>query len=549
MLISGTLDKEIDATLQAIRNKDPRVYKKTSTFYTNIDDEQEGREATETSEKPMYLHDYHRKNLMDGHLDSADKSDMPPTYAQEQDYLRDSIVKEMHAAAEDNKAHSGATIDDEGSQNDTFLVRKASPKNGHKNDALDIILNPVDIDLADKDPEAYLSNFMSARAWVPSSGFQPQPFESDDEEEERRAEDFEEAYNLRFEDPKLSNEKLISHARDTASKFSVRRDATNPRKKARESEQKRKEAEKLEREQEKSRLRKLRVAEAEEKVRKIKEAAGLRGEKLGNGEWIQFLDEGWDDDRWEAEMQKFFGDDYYADNEFPDNDIEEGKRKKKPKKPEWKDDININDLIPGFDEGHAKEPEFTLSDDSDEDQDNEESTDGVSTVKVDRKDKKSSKREGVEQKREARRDRRKIEQLVDGRLDIDLALSGSSNRRSHFKYRETSPLSYGLTAHDILMASDSQLNQYAGLKKMATFRDAEKKKKDKKHLGKKARLRQWRKETFGSEKGPQKSLKDVIAEQDGMDVVDADKSLDSTTVSSGQKRKRSRKHKVTSVEI
>jgi protein KRI1 len=85
------------------------------------------------------------------------------------------------------------------------------------------------------------------------------------------------------------------------------------------------------------------------------------------------------------------------------------------------------------------------------------------------------------------------------------------------------------------MAPDSQLNQFAGLKKMASFRDPEKKRKDKKHLGKKARLRQWRKETFGNEDGPEI----VINADEGVDVgggVDI--------VEGGRKKKkRSRKSK------
>jgi protein KRI1 len=91
-----------------------------------------------------------------------------------------------------------------------------------------------------------------------------------------------------------------------------------------------------------------------------------------------------------------------------------------------------------------------------------------------------------------------------------------------------------LTARDILMAPDSSLNQFAGLKKMASFRDAEKKRKDKKHLGKKARLRQWRKETFGNEDGPEIVSADSVAGL-GNDVEDLD--------AGRKKKKRSRKNK------
>ena len=540
------MDEEINATLHAIRSKDPRVYEKTSTFYTGTKDELGDHAATKTSEKPMYLRDYHRKNLLDGYLGGDDKSDIHQTYAQQQDHLKSTIVKEMHAAVENNDPTSEEN--DEDSQSDTFLVRKSPIKNGYNKGVQETTFVALDVESADKDPEAYLSNFMSAKAWVPFSGSQLQPFESDDEEEDHRAEAFEEAYNLRFEDPKSSNEKLMSHARDTAAKFSVRREAANPRKKAREAEHTRKEAERLEREREKARLRKLRIEEAEEKVRKIKEAAGLRGERLKAEDWIKFLNESWEDDRWEAEMQKRFGEDYYADHEPPDNENGEGSRKKKLKKPKWDDDIDIKDLIPDFDLQHTNEPEFTLSDDSVDEADNSENVGDTVDTKVTHKGKKSFKQEKDEQKREARKARRKVEQLVDERLDIDLAISGPSKKRSQFRYRETSPLTYGLTAHDILMASDSQLNQYAGLKKMAAFRDAEKKKKDKKQLGKKARLRQWRRETFGSEQGPQKSLKDMIAEQSGMEGIAIHGDLGSATISFGKKRKRSRKSKAKGTE-
>ncbi|KAJ2967193.1 hypothetical protein NQ176_g9782 [Zarea fungicola] len=57
-----------------------------------------------------------------------------------------------------------------------------------------------------------------------------------------------------------------------------------------------------------------------------------------------------------------------------------------------------------------------------------------------------------------------------------------------------------MTARDILLApSDKVLNEFAGLKKFATFREEEKKRKDRKHLGKKARLRQWRRDVFGQD--------------------------------------------------
>jgi protein KRI1 len=152
-----------------------------------------------------------------------------------------------------------------------------------------------------------------------------------------------------------------------------------------------------------------------------------------------------------------------------------------------------------------------------------------------------------EQKRDARKERLRIEEAVDRNLDLDITLLPGATKKNatRFRYRETSPQSFGLTARDILMADDSQLNQFAGLKKLASFRDAEKKAKDERKLGKKARLRQWRKDTFGNEEGPTfefgsgKRKGDAGEEKDGdetkLDIREGDGS-------GRKKRKRSKKH-------
>jgi protein KRI1 len=119
---------------------------------------------------------------------------------------------------------------------------------------------------------------------------------------------------------------------------------------------------------------------------------------------------------------------------------------------------------------------------------------------------------------------------------MDLDLPSRPKEPARFRYRETSPISFGLTARDILMAPDASLNEFAGLKKMASFRDAEKKRKDKKHLGKKARLRQWRKETFGNEDGPEIVIGGVA---DNVVVVGNDVEI----LNGSRKKKRSRKNK------
>ncbi|KAJ5384683.1 KRR1 interacting protein 1 [Penicillium concentricum] len=516
-LATEALDAEISATLNAIRSKDPRVYDKDASFYSKYDPE-EADAGKGPKEKSMTLRQYHTENLLSG-VNPAEEEDTPRTYAQEQADLKNAIVKEMHGAADKS--------DEEMEDADEFMVRKpgqdiSMPKSEIK----------VDVENADKDPETFLSNFLSARAWIPTDKPELHPFDSDEDDDIERAEAMEEAYNFRFEDPNKLNEVIVTHSRDLTNQQSVRREDKSSRKKIRDAERALKEEEKKQRETEKNRLRKLKTEELQKKVEQIKEVAGLRASHFTDDDWSRFLDASWDDSNWESEMQKRFGEDYYAGEEGEGSENEGSKKKKHPKKPTWDDDIDINDLVPDYEEEEAK-PTLELSEAEDEDDDEASGS-----------KKKSKAEEKRMQKREARKDRLRIDDAVERNLDLDITLLPGATKKNatKFRYRETSPESFGLTARDILMADDTQLNKFAGLKKLATFREEEQKRRDQKKLGKKARLREWRKDTFGDENGPefkfggdfQPSQPEEIAGEDKVDIREGD--------GTRKKRKRSKKH-------
>ncbi|KAJ5746432.1 hypothetical protein N7520_011614 [Penicillium odoratum] len=505
-LATEALDAEIMDTLNAIRNKDPRVYDSNVTFYSKFDEDEANATPKEKKEKPMTLHDYHRKNLLSG--GSAGEDDAPKTFAQEQAELKDAIVKEMHAS------------DDEMDDADDFLVRKSVPEPAEKAEKSEIKL---DIEGADKDPETFLSNFLSARAWVPEGRQELHPFDSDDDDDVDRADVLEEAYNFRFEDPSKLNEALVTHARDATNKQSARREEKSSRKKIREAERQRKEEEAKQREADKNRLRKLKTEEMQKKIQQIKEVAGFRASELTDDDWMRFLDGAWDDKEWEKEMEQRFGTDYYAEGASSD--------KKHPKKPEWDDDLDITDLIPDY-KDDEDQPTLELDEDNDDD--------GEDEAPVSKKSKTQDKRD---QKREARKERMRIDEAVNRNLDLDITMLPGATKKNatKFRYRETSPQSFGLTARDILMADDTQLNQFAGLKKLASFRDEEKKAKDQRKLGKKARLRQWRKDTFGDEEGPVFDLGPRVKETMNDEAGD-DMKVDIRESDGRKKRKRSKKH-------
>lgn len=566
-LADEEVDEEIENVLQAIRNKDPRIKDPNVKFFKDYNPEQDGAKGKEKDGKPMTLHDYQRERLLAGEMGDNDDEDVPPvqTYQQEQDEMRKKLVGQMHATAADD-----AESEDNDDEEDGMLVRKKKSKHEDlptadtksKSKKKKVKITEQDINEADKDPETYLSNFMAARAWLPTDGSRFQPLESDDSEDEKKAEEYEHLYNLRHEDP-TANEKLKSFSRDVG-KYGVRRDEKTGRAKQREREKEMKEAAKREREEEKARLRKLKVEEAEEKVKRIKEAAGLRGKAIDLDEWRDVIEGDFDDDKWEQEMKRRFGEDYYAEDDAMSEDEDEkagGSKSRKPKKPKFDDDIDINDIIPDFDAGDK--PNITLTDDEDDEEGgaplppaSDEETSGKK-----RKTKKDRLQEKSDAKRAARKERAKIEEIIDSALPLShptLASSAGSHKApvTGFRYRETSPTSFGLSARDILFADDTALNSYAGLKKMAAFRDQEKKQRDKKKYSKKQRLKMWRKETFGTPDEPTGGFERILGtfgEQvstgaNHVNLAAAEESGKSNGASKEgtKKKKRSRKNKSSS---
>ncbi|KAF1816059.1 hypothetical protein P152DRAFT_408606 [Eremomyces bilateralis CBS 781.70] len=481
-------DAEISNLLNAIRSKDPSLYDEGRKWYEEEGnpDEANGTEA-KLKEKSMSLKEYHRKNLLGGaQKDDDDTEPQIQTYDEEQQELKDDLIRGFKDAGnqEDSDSDDGFL-----KQKEVIKAVDSAPK-----------ITADDIEKADEDPEAFMSKYLSARAWVPTDKARFQPLESDDEEDDVRADEVEHAWNMRFEDPETANEKLRTHSRTVTAEMSVRREKLSSRRRAREAEKERKEADKQEREADKARLRKLKIDEMEEKVEKIREVAGLSGKEFHIEEWARILEADWDDDKWEKQMAKHFGSEYYDEREDRAEDFLDGgisgndKKHRKLKKPKWDDDIDVGDLVPDFDANPAEAARIALSD--------EDETRPESSKDTNLKEAKK------EKKHQARVERRKIEALVDANLDIDMldnsaevGTSSKSKGTGFFRYRETSPTAFGLSPLDILTASDAQLNTYAGLKKLAAFRDPKKKRKDKKALNNWA-LRNWRKETFGTDDAP-----------------------------------------------
>jgi protein KRI1 len=581
-LVTEDLDAEITATLQAIKNKDPRIYDKNAIFYKPIGTGNGETEAEKSErEKPVTIREYQQEKynrvLAGEEEEEEDTGPVPQrTFAQAQLELKDNILSEIKAAVNGQ--------DDDEDDDQAFVKAKNSAPhltNGVRPSPTPAIrLTEIDVEKADKDPDDFLNKFMASKAWV-DEGHDWKPFDSDEEGVDTNdlAEEFEQAYNMRFEDPEKSNEVLKSYSRNLAASRSVRQNDVTGRQRRRQLEKERKEEGKRQRQEERARYRRLKIEEAAEKLEKIKKAAGLSGKSLLNDqEWIKLLDDAWDNDQWEEDMQKKFGDAYYAEKDDLTDadevfDIQEASagKSRRPKKPKWDDDVDIKDLVPDYEDG--LNPGITLTDSEEVDEvdlpirkrpaeyESDDDDEDAQHSSKRRKSGKEQRKDRAESKRQKRKELAQIETLVDVKMNLDepsilsdrtaIISAGPDSQQgaraapatTPFRYRETSPTTFGLTARDILLApSDAALNQFSGLKHIAPYRDAEKKRKDKKRLGKKARLREWRRETFGDDfehTGPTYGFAEVQAD-DGKDV---DGALDLSAVTTEKKKRKRVKKK------
>lgn len=533
ILATETIDNQIQATIAKIRAKDPSIYDGKTPFYDPIE---ATAPAPEKEEKPMFLRDYHRENLLSGHTGGEDDEDEEPrTFAQQQEDLKRTVVKEMHAAAD---------VDASDDDDDAFIVRKSKPEptSAEKSSSKKPTSDLPDPKTADpNNPDDYLQKFLASRAWVKnSSGYVP--IESDDSESDAAADDFEYNFNMRFEDPNAAERaKLATYARGTVAEQTVRREEKSRRKKAREEKRKRKEEQKAREEEEKRRLRKLKTEEMMEKVKKIKEAAGLQNldEEMELEMFHKLMEKDFSDEEWEKWMEERFNEEYYG-QEDP------------MKKPEFDDDIDINDIVPDFsgDEVDEEDDAEAPAEEADEDMpdaDDESDEDLAKKPKSKKKTKKDILREKADKKAKDRQLRRKLERFVEDNFDVDEAVG---TKKSAFRYRETTPETFGLSALDILAAPDAELNKFAGLKKYAAFRDNEKKERDRKQLSKKKRVKQWRYETFGDGEGVKMPAdwkpEGLVKKSDGGDGERKEAVAGEVDIKEGEKKKRRKKKSKTS---
>lgn len=348
------------------------------------------------------------------------------------------------------------------------------------------------------------------------------------------ADAFETAYNFRFEQ---GPESLTIPTYSRTPKDSARRE-DNSRKRKREERAARKEEEKRLKMQELARLKNLKRQEIVEKLKKLKEVTGSSAVDLDSLD----LEGDFDPDAHDKAMQKAFGDQYYQGEEDGD-------------KPSWDDDINIDDIIneheantagPSKKSKKAKQTHAGDGEDGRIEMDADFLDDTAASTDAAGGSKEAALRARLADKKLSKKERKKLKKKLKAALsktstsnanadgsdsdndaetdgvdedamDADNAPAPSAADKkalakdmidsyynldyedmigdlpTRFKYTQVAPADYGMSAVDILLADDEQLNNVVGLKNLQPYRRGKNRPID---LGK--RLGQFRKDVYGN---------------------------------------------------
>lgn len=279
------------------------------------------------------------------------------------------------------------------------------------------------------------------------------PGEDDDEEEEvfdDIVDRFESSYNFRFEE--TDGTEIKSYPRNLPSL--VRREDTT-RKDARERRKQRKEEELAKRKEEVRRLKGLKVKE----IRARLEKAGVStGEAESLEELGIDLDAPWDPEAHDKQMQSL----YALNGEEDDPEFADGDQK-----PAWGNDVDIGDIpmsptlgpTSSKAEKKKKKKKKKSADDEDEGVDIDAMDADVVPAPGD-----DDEWDGTEEMR-----KRKLDEWMNEvyALDFNDIVGGMPTR---FHYTSVAPETFSLTPAEILLAKDSELNEYMSVKKYAPYR-------------------------------------------------------------------------------
>ncbi|XP_038235259.1 protein KRI1 homolog isoform X2 [Dermochelys coriacea] len=505
-------DRDFYRTLALLKTKDPRIYEKDATFYSQADSLSErGREvALKRKEKPMYLKDYERKVILEkeGKYEEDEEDEeaaaerrkraVSQSYVEEQKRIKESF--QPFVADSDGEESAG-----EGGSALLQKRIKSTEEMAREQEGYISWLKgqdfPPDQQLEDLAPlKEYWSNpaldpgerFL--RDYILSKGYSGEeeeeegrdpgavsPLRLEDSSDEgelflKKQEEFERKYNFRFEEPDA--QLVRTYPRTIAS--SVRR-KDERRKEKREEIRERKRKEKARKQEELKQLKNLKRQEILAKLEKLREATG--NATVGFGE--QDLEGAFDPAEHDRLMQKFFGAKYYGEGEEekPQFEEEEGVDDgwnwdnwtgRDTEGGEWPEEE-------GSYEPHCEDPNFVMDADYDPHvrpgppwKRQKEAPTLLGKRKL-----KTQFTEAVERKKPPfDPEAGSFEQYLDEyyRLDYEDLIGDLPCR---FKYRTVMPCDFGLSTDEILAADDKELNRWCSLRKTCMYRSEKEELQDK----------------------------------------------------------------------
>ncbi|GFR40096.1 hypothetical protein Agub_g644 [Astrephomene gubernaculifera] len=535
-------EAKIFETLMRIRRKDPAIYQKDVKFFDDEGEEGQGGGGEEEEEggskkpksakaKPVFLKDLIAKQALEYGPggDSSDEEEQgggakregarkPKAYDAEQEDLRkafleaaeDAVVAEaeegpggvLRLRAREEASGGEESEESEEQEADPEAKRKkGGQKGGQKGEGQGQFQQLIEAYFGSEGElhpdDKFLKEYILNKGWVDrDDDYVPSYREVvgeeeeedggagvDDEEDEaylRQMDAFEAKYNFRFEEP--GADRIVTHPRVVEGTI---RKPDDKRKRQRDAKKQRlEEAEEAAREEVK-RLKNLKKQEIESKLDKLRNVAGAAAPTAASLDDV--LEGDFDPEEWDKKMAAAFDDDYYdAEEEL------EG----------LQEDLNLL----GSDMEDSSEEEAEGSGDGGEEGDGEKPV-RFSTLrkKLKEVDALSEEPEGEEEGKKrkadpemAARQRAELQRLLEEyyKLDYEDNVGGIKTR---FKYREVPASTFGLSVDDILRLDDKSLNQVAGMKRLAPYReDIEKQRPNYKALemikGEKAQLKQHRRQ-------------------------------------------------------
>ncbi|CAI5440627.1 unnamed protein product [Caenorhabditis angaria] len=374
--------------------------------------------------------------------------------------------------------------------------------------------------------EKFLRDYLINKDYVPGETEENPTYDEivaleEDEKDMDKNREYERKFNFRFEDP--DQEFIKSYPRTVQESM---RTENSQRKEKRNEKEERKKKEKEEKKKELRELQKMKKSEIEQKLEKLKKAAGCDIPIS-----LDELNADFDPKEFDRKMKEIFNEEYYGEIE----EVKEDEMMEKPIFSDFEEDSDYED----YDKMDVDE----IKKQSQEEKEEEDSEDGETSEKpqksgIDVKKngkfdmvaaaQKAMKKDSDENRRKKKKNvlkealakkkprfdpkEKTFEQYFNEYYALDYEdIIGDQITR--FKYREVEPNDFGLTTDEILDADERQLNAWASLKKVTAYRSSQEEHFDKNAYKRKAADKAKKSRIFATDFGGKKSLKRKLEEE------------------------------------